>query len=284
MAYHIWQVGVDIQNGLMRALAVQRRRQGWQLRHWWQIPLPADTLRGGSLHQSEGLCDVLTTWRRALPQRISLRVGFPTQCILQQRLAMPDRRVREPERSWYIENQAARHFPVDSESLTLDYGCEPQAPTQLLITAARRREVAAWQQCLQRAGLTPEVLDIVPCALRNMAYCAGLNPQRVLLHCLDGNNWLWVSPLSQPLTFGVILAEDVTQAEDIMTCVSHHYHGELGSDVYCSGLFSDTPPISTHNLMLWSPFSALCQIQPPLPQWPSLFVVAGGLALRPEDR
>lgn len=35
-----WQVGLDIQIDCVRAVAAQRRRNGWQLHHWWQQALP----------------------------------------------------------------------------------------------------------------------------------------------------------------------------------------------------------------------------------------------------
>ena len=283
MAYHIWQVGLDIQNGFMRALAVQRRRQGWQLRQWWQIPLPTGTLRDGSLQDSNALCEALTQWRRTLPHRISLRLGFPAQPILQQRLKAPDNRVQEPARSLFIESQALRQFPVEGESLTLDYRVEPATPDTVLITAARRSEVEHWRQCLARAGLSLDVLDIVPCAIRSMAHAAGLPAESLLLHCLDGESWLWISPLSQPLAFGVIPSEEVAQTPDIVTCVSVHYQQACDATIYCSGVAAAVPPTSAYPLQLWSPFAVLQQVQPPLPHWPTLYVVAAGLALRSED-
>lgn len=283
MAYHHWQVGLDIQNGCLRALAVLRRRHGWQLRQWWQIPLPADTLREGSLHHSDALCDVLTQWRRGLPRRISLRVGFPAQRVLQQLMAAPDSRLREPERGWYIDHQAACQFPIGRESLVLDYRSEPQSPGSLLITAAKREEVAQWQHCLHRAGLSPDVLDIVPCALRTMAQLAGVASDSLLLHRLDTEYWLWVSPLSQPLSFGVISQEVATDSGDIVTCVSNHYIGKRGEITYYSGECGEDMPLSVHPLASWSPFDILHQAYPPLPLNPSQFVVAGGLALRADD-
>lgn len=48
-----WQVGLDIQIDCVRAVAAQRRRNGWQLRHWWQQALPQAVLRDGCLQPSE---------------------------------------------------------------------------------------------------------------------------------------------------------------------------------------------------------------------------------------
>ncbi|MEL7628989.1 pilus assembly protein PilM [Pectobacterium aroidearum] len=282
MAYHIWRVGLDIQNGFMRALAVQRRRDGWQLRHWWQCPLPDDTLRTGSLHHTEALCEALRTWRRLLPAHISLRVGFPAQLILQQHLPMPDRRLQEPGRSLYIETIAARKLPVSSESLAIDYREDPQEQGSLLVTAARRQEIDNWLTCLNSAGLRPDVLDVSTCALRMMAQLAGLESNRLLLHrLLDA--WLWVSPLNHAFHSGVIHLDELNSEADILSIVSTRYQHNIDNIAYYSGISPDLPHQKADILQPWSPLTVFSHLQPPLPRFPPAFAIAGGLALRPED-
>lgn len=282
MAYHIWRVGLDIQNGFMRALAVQCRRDGWQLRHWWQCPLPDDTLRTGSLHHTEALCEALRTWRRLLPAHISLRVGFPTQLILQQHLPMPDRRLQEPGRSLYIETIAARKLPVSSESLAIDYREDPQEQGSLLVTAARRQEIDNWLTCLNSAGLRPDVLDVSTCALRMMAQLAGLESNRLLLHrLLDA--WLWVSPLNHAFHSGVIHLDELNSEADILSIVSTRYQHDVDNIAYYSGISPDLPYQKADILQPWSPLTVFSHLQSPLPRFPPAFAIAGGLALRPED-
>ncbi|RYC38999.1 type IV pilus biogenesis protein PilM [Pectobacterium zantedeschiae] len=282
MAYHIWRVGLDIQNGFMRALAVQRRRYGWQLRHWWQYPLPDDTLRSGSLHHTETLCEVLRTWRCLLPGHISLRVGFPAQLILQQHLPLPDLRLQEPERSLYIETMAARKLPIGSESLAIDYREDPQMQGALLVTAARRQEIDNWLACLNNAGLRTDVLEVSTCALRAMAQRAELEPNRLFLHrLLDG--WLWVSPLNHAFYSGVIHLDELNDETDILSVVSTRYQHDVEEIVYYSSVSPDLPCLRTDVLQLWSPLTVFSQMQPPLPNFPSSFAIAGGLALRSED-
>ncbi|WP_225086025.1 pilus assembly protein PilM [Pectobacterium colocasium] len=282
MAYHIWRVGLDIQNGFMRALAVQRRRNGWQLRHWWQCPLPDDTLHSGSLHHTEALCEALRTWRRLLPGHISLRVGFPAQLILQQHLPMPDRRLQEPGRSLYIETMAARKLPVSSESLAIDYREDPQEQGSLLVTAARRQEIDRWLTCLDRVELRPDVLDVSTCALRTMAQLAGLESHRLLLHrLLEG--WLWASPLNHAFHSGFIHLDELNDESDILSIVSTRYQHDVDSIAYYSGVSPDLPNQIADVLQPWSPFTVFSHMQPPLPSFPPAFAIAGGLALRPED-
>ncbi|WP_224652231.1 type IV pilus biogenesis protein PilM [Pectobacterium versatile] len=282
MAYHIWRVGLDIQNGFMRALAVQRRRNGWQLRHWWQCPLPDDTLREGSLHHTGMLCEALRTWRRLLPRHISLRVGYPAQLILQQHLPLPDRRLQEPERSLYIETMAVRQLPIGSESLAIDYREDPQRQGTLLVTAARRQEVDNWLTCLNNAGLRPDILEVSTCALRVMAQRSGLESNRLFLHRLL-DSWLWVSPLNHAFHSGVVHLDELNGEADILSIVSTRYQHDVDDIAYYSSISPDLPSQQTDVLQTWSPLTVFNHMQPPLPSFPSAFAIAGGLALRPED-
>ncbi|AIR70325.1 type IV pilus biogenesis protein PilM [Dickeya fangzhongdai] len=304
MAYPIWQVGLDIQNGFMRALAVQRRRHGWQLRHWWQLPLPGGTLSGGSLHHPAALCTVLRQWRQELPRFVSLRLGFPASRVLQQRLALPDRRLREPRRGEYIGKMAAKALPIGGDDLALDYRPDPQTPNTLLVTAARQTELNIWLHCLRDAGLQPDAVDITPCALRCMAAQAGLATDRLLLHRFD-DHWLWVAPLAEPLAFGTFYPDDiysddiysddiysddissrsdgVAKSPDVLKYVSTCYQNNASHQAYLSASAPEYLQQLPATLIPWSPLSAFERQQPPLPTFPAAFAIAGGLAMRPED-
>ncbi len=85
-----WQVGLDIQMEAIRALAVIRRRNGWQLRYWWHKILPSGVLREGILHQPDILSEQLKLLRKQLPRHISLRIALPAQRILQHTIHVPD--------------------------------------------------------------------------------------------------------------------------------------------------------------------------------------------------
>ncbi|MCG8709679.1 pilus assembly protein PilM [Brenneria sp. 4F2] len=282
MAYHIWRVGLDIQNGFMRALAVQRRRYGWQLRCWWQFPLPDDTLRAGSLHHTEALCETLLKWRRLLPRHISLRVGFPAQLVLQQRLPMPDSRLRGPERHEYIKTMAARRLPISSDSLAIDYREDPYTPGALLITAARRLELDSWLDCLRRADLQPEIIEVSTCAIRCMAQAAGLKDNHLFLHRLT-DSWLWISPLNHAFQCGALDPDEFNAEADLSSMANTYCPDAAEGAVYYSSTLPEPIGRRSDAFIPWSPLAAFDQMQPPLPDFPSAFVIAGGLALRPGD-
>lgn len=100
--YQSWLAGLDIQSHSVLALAVQRRHNVWQLRHWWQHKLSQAVLRNVFLEHSDNLLQVLRQWRVQLPKYISLRIALPAQRVLQQRLPQPDMRLKEPQRDDYI--------------------------------------------------------------------------------------------------------------------------------------------------------------------------------------
>ncbi|NDL64475.1 pilus assembly protein PilM [Acerihabitans arboris] len=281
MGFCTWQVGLAFENGTARALAVQRRRQGWQLRQWWQQNLPEAARDGVGGSPPAGLERQLSAWRRQLPGRISLRVCLPAAELMHRRMAAPDNRLSEPEREWYIAAHARRHFPIGHEKLLLDYRRDPQAPDTLLVTAARQAAVEQWLNCLERAGLVPDVLDIAPCALRCMAGAAGLAPDRLLVHASRAG-WQWASPLAHPLEFGFITVCEAPSLPAARSLIDQRYrrgHG-AGEPVYLS---SDILRAPQADALPWSPFSALWQAHPPMPAWPAAFTIAGGLAVRPGD-
>ncbi|HGM5491990.1 TPA: type IV pilus biogenesis protein PilM [Serratia fonticola] len=274
-----WQVGLDIQDHCVRALAAQRRRNGWQLRHWWQQHLSDSALRQGKLECSETLVAALKQWRSRLPRHISLRIALPAQRVLQQTLPLPDLRLQEPVRHDYITTQGLKQFPLDSLTLAMDYRQAQPNTHQLLLTAARQQELQQWLHCLQRADLHPQVIDIAPNALSMMATFAGLAADAGLLHRLE-SEWLWIAPRAMPFTYGVLPAGETASVKQALAAMRSACPALGAKDVYYSSVLDETAPEGT---MPWSPFTAFSRLYPPLPARPMAFVLAGGLALRRED-
>lgn len=274
MAFQTWQVGLDIQNGQLCALGIQRRRNGWQLRHWWQHTLPQDTLRNGLVQRQDDVVALLQRWRKHLPARISLRVGFPPQLVMQRQLAPHAMQLREPDRSSYILAAARRFFPIAPEALTLDYrsGSDTDAPVYL--TAARRDALQNWVDCLQQASLTPDVLELTPAALCALARTLALDREAALVHRLS-DHWVWYAPQSAEHPWGWCSQED---AADFSILQQRYLQGS--HVIWYSSVLAEPRPEGTCAL---SPLAALQCYQPPLPASEGAFVLATGLALRPED-
>lgn len=278
MRLQAWQVGLDIQAGFARAIAVQRRRHGWQLRHWWQHPLPDFTLREGILHETAPLIAILSFWRKTLPARLSLRISLPAQRIMQQRMVAPDARMQDPARSAFIFIHAAKQFPLGVEHLVMDYRADPCGDNQIVVTAARQQEVMQWMECLAQAQLFPEVIELTPCALQVAAHAARLPGDALLIHPLD-DALLWASPHSLPFQFGLFDSTQARADAALSDLIRSQYRaGALcATEAYYSG---ENPP---SGMQCWSPLSAINQLSAPLPANPGDFAPAVGLALRPVD-
>ncbi|MFS2221824.1 pilus assembly protein PilM [Pantoea sp. B65] len=274
MAFQTWQIGLDIQNGQLCALGIQRRRNGWQLRHWWQHALPQDTLRNGVLQRPAELTAVLRCWRKHLPRQVSLRVGFPPQLALQHHLDLPRQRLSEPERSSYVRAAARQFFPLEPDALTLDYRELSDSPGQICITAARREMLEQWLACFSRAGLLPQIFELTATALRSLSLALALEPTATLVHRL-ADHWLWFAPQNTRQPCGWC---SYAEAADYPTLRMRYL--PASSVIYYSAVDADLLPENARDLL---PLDALQLMQAPLPRCSGCFALAAGLALRPED-
>lgn len=274
MAFQTWQVGLDIQNGQLCAIGIQRRRNGWQLRHWWQHTLPHDTLTHGLVQRPDIVIQILRRWRPLLPSRIALRVGFPPQLVMQRQLALPAGQQHDVESRDYIEAAARRFFPVGPEALALDYRRVSGRPATLMVTAARREVLQSWLDCFTPLGLTPQVMDLAVSGLCALANAMAQAPDATLVHRLY-DHWLWYSPAHSEQPWGWCPLSDAAD----FSLLRERSLSSAGQVWYSSAL---DEPLPAGTLAL-SPFTTLRFLQPPLPLCAGAFALAVGLALRPED-
>lgn len=269
MMFATWQIGLDIQHESVRAVAVQRQRQGWQLRHWWHLPLPEGTFRNGLLINAEAFTNALLDWRKELPVRHQLRVSFPTQRTLQRPIPAPDKRLGEPASEAYIASATARQLQMTPAQLCWDYLASQDVTDPHLIVAARQADVAALIKSLAAIRLYPATLTpgasvlpalIAPCHLEKCQY---------LVH-REWNHWLWTSTEVTP-RWGWADTHDVPTIIDLCQ--------QLKTDpakVALSFAQPESQPTGVLSLDAWSAFSRL---QPPLPRHGGMFTVAIGLAI-----
>lgn len=267
MAFHTWQIGLDIQNRQICALALQPRRDGWQLRHWWQQRLPQDTLRNGVLQSSPELLAALTAWRQRLPRRYSLRVALPARLVLQRQLPLPAQSLNEPALGHFVQAAARRLFPLEPTALALDYRPDGQSG-QLCVTAARLEIIDQWAAPLLQAGLKPQVFELTTEALKRLARQAALQEGTVLVLQQD-NRWLWSDAHT---------AADTGEVETLAALQQQDF-----PDARCIAWCAAEPCAQPAETITFSPFDLFRYKQPPLPENPGAFALATGLALREGD-
>ncbi|WP_183272307.1 type IV pilus biogenesis protein PilM [Buttiauxella sp. A111] len=269
MMFATWQIGLDIQHTSVRAVAVQRQRQGWQLRHWWQLPLPEGTFRDGLLMNTEAFANALLDWRKELPVRHQLRVSFPTQRTLQRPIPAPDKRLAESASDAYIASTTARQLQMTPAQLCWDYLASQDVADPYLIVAARQTDVAALIKSLAVVKLFPATLTPGASALPALTTPCHLEKCEYLVH-REENHWLWASTETTP-RWGWADTHVVPTISDLC----QQLKTEPGK-VALSFAQPESQPVGFLPLDAWS---ALSRLQPPLPRHGGVFTVAIGLAI-----
>lgn len=280
MAFRQWQVGVDIQNGSFCALAIQRHRRGWQLRHWWQHSLPQDLLFRGRIQSPSILIAVLQKWRKLLPNDVSIRVGFPPQAVLQHCISEPVQRLCEPMLGRYVTAVAEKTFPVNPANLAFDYRVSDRSRGQLFLTATHTTVLTEWLNCLEKASLTPDVLELTLGGLSSLAQSIQFEPNCVLVHQIR-DHWLWHIPDRQ-----IGKSSGWCSNEGIQTLfeLQRNDFPDIKTIYFSTSLLNgEEPYIFSSKLKPLFPLRALQYTQQPLPDYSGAFTIATGLALRPRD-
>ncbi|MCD1126116.1 pilus assembly protein PilM [Jinshanibacter sp. LJY008] len=217
---HIWQVGLDIQEDGFRALAVQPRRYGWQLRHWHYQPVSSPAIGDNALRLSSEILEALSEWRRNLPRRVSIRIALPAEVILQQSIKLPEPSLPPQEQEWLVESSVSKLFPLAARELAVDYrllspiNSDRSVGGEIVVSATRRSVIEYWESELAGIDIFPDIIDTAPCVLRYMAQLGGVPTNSLLIHQLYGKHLL-VSPLEHPFYYQVIPDNPMTVSERI---------------------------------------------------------------------
>lgn len=269
MMFDTWQIGLDIQYESIRAVAVQRQRQGWQLRRWWQLSFPEGTFHDGLLINAEAFINTLADWRKELPLRHQLRVSFPTQRTLQRPVPVPDKRLSEPAGEAYIASATARQLQMSPAQLCWDYLASQDVADSHLIVAARQTDVAALLKNLATVRLYPATLTPAASVLPTLITPCHLQGCQYLVHH-ENNHWLWASTDATP-RWG--WADTNTTPTIFDLCQ------QLATEPECIALsHAQSEPLLAGVLPL-DAWRALSRLQPPLPRHGGMFTVAIGLAI-----
>ncbi|MFC6376664.1 pilus assembly protein [Tatumella terrea] len=275
MNFQRWNVGLDIQPDCITALGVQARRTGWQLRHWWQHRLPSTGT--GTLDiegQRSALLSLLHQWRRLLPGRFSLRIGLPPHLVSRRELTLPMAVMCEPQRGRYIRAAARRWFPEGTGPLGLDYTAEPFSSGGLTVTVVNQEVLDQWQALFRQAGLNPEVFDLSPASLAVIMEAQQPEKDGILLHCSDAF-WLWATRRHGKISYGWQFRQQVPDAD----ILCRQQCPEAAFRLCCGDSLRQPLPGFT----LCHPLRMIAHRYPPLPANDNGYVLATGLALRPED-
>lgn len=261
-----WQIGLDIQRESVRAVAVCQHRQGWQLRHWWHLPLSNQSLSDQIFPSSEILQDVLSRWRRHLPYRYKLRIGFPTPLTLQHRIPSIDENVSMLGQERYISHILAQQ-QFGGDNFCFDYTVQDDF---FHVTSAKQEDINKFLLVLKTVQLFPS--EITPCdkVLHILMAKKQIQDADFLIH-EEREHWLWAK-LDDIYVSGWIDKREIKTFESLCeylkTSVKHIAFSRAVDD-------EDIP----QNVTLFNPWHMLSRVHPPLPTVLGAYTVATGLAL-----
>ncbi|AOV95675.1 pilus assembly protein PilM [Edwardsiella hoshinae] len=265
-----WSLGIDIQPHQLMAVALARRRDGFQLRGWWRFPL----LGADPVRLPADLPQVLSALRTRLPHRLSVRAAFPVEQAIRHTLPGSGQKLTPAQHQAWLLAQSERQLMLPASELACDFARLSGTTGQWQVCAIRRTQRDAWCAAFAQAGLALQRLTLMPCALRTLARLAGEAPTVPLIHS-DGQRFCWIAPWGQPLQYGCI------PCAAGLAAASAAWH-----EAVPSGEAAPAPLLcgDGYGRAGWSPFSLLRHRSSPLPSEPALFCVALGLASMAEEQ
>lgn len=274
MLFSHWNIGLDIQADQVTALAIQRRRHGWQICHCWQRALSVQKSVDAKQQPQEELISLLMSWQKGLPANFSLRIGLPPHLVLRRSLTVPPAVLHEPRLGHYVRTASAQLFPEGDETLALDYQSTAH-PSQISVTMASQSVLQQWIRLFQQAGLRPDVFELMPGALSTVMKRLPVGGHRILLHGCEAF-WMWSCCRKGVVSDGWQFRQ---QSQDAATvCLKHS--PEATERFFC-GTPQQPLPAGFHS---FQPFSLLTYHGTSSLVHEHSFTVAAGLALRQEDK
>ena len=275
MFFSHWNIGLDIQPEQVTALAIQRRRGGWQLCDQWQHALSVqNSVEANPLPQEE-LVQLLSQWHKRLPANFSLRVGLPPHLVLRRSLKVPPTVLHEPRLGQYVRTASGQLFPEGHGTLALDYQYSRAHPLQVSVTMASQSVLQQWITLFQRAGLCPDVFELMPGCLAAVMKLLPRTGDKILLHGSE-TFWMWSCCRNGVVSDGWKFRQQSTDAAAV--CLEQC--PEATERLFCCSQKQPLPP-GFHPFQLFSLFT---HRNPPSAVQDSSFTLAAGLALRQRDR
>ncbi len=271
-----WNVGVDIQPGHFKAVAVQKKRHCWQLRGWWYEPFDYHIIDQTGLCHPKHLLDKLQQWRKKLPNRLSVRTHFPLYLVLQQHRKLPTQILTNTELTIYLCTLLKQLYFQQENELVYDY--RYISSTEVTLTVAKKAEFQKWFDTIKAAKLTLEAIDLAPCLLYQLAHQQQM-ASATFVHCCGHDAFILIVSNEGYRTYPL----SDFQTQQALIAEVHQYSPRLDDSENEPILLSGTFPFHTPllpPLHYLHPFYHLQQGTPALPQQPQSYSIAMALATR----
>ena len=164
-------VGLDIGTSGVRAAELSLGKRGTSLERFGQVALPPGAVRDGEVVDADAVADAIRRlWVVARLTSTKVVVGVANQKVVVRQVDLPWAPLHELRASLAFQVQDYLPMPVDQaildfhplEEVTDDTGARK---LRLLLVAAARDMVTSTLSAVERAGLTPSMVDLTSFAV-----------------------------------------------------------------------------------------------------------------------
>ena len=164
-------VGLDIGTFAVRAAEMTVGTDAPVLNAFGQVTLPPGAVRNGEVVDTEAVgAAIRRLWAEARLSARTVVVGVANQRVIVRQAELPA--MREEDMRSALQFEAQELIPIPVEDAILDFqvlehvpGPEGEARARILLAAAQRDMVRTHLAAVERGGLTPSTVDLVPFAL-----------------------------------------------------------------------------------------------------------------------
>ncbi len=175
-------IGLDIGTSAVRAAEVDVKKTPPVLERFGQVMLPVGAVRDGIIVDDAAVGDTITElWKRGGFRSKNVLIGVSNQHVIVRQVEMP--KLEDSELRQGLAYQVQDQIPIPVEDAILDFqtieeyeGTDGAQMMRVLLVAAQRDMVSKVIAAIDRAGLKPETIDLVPFALMRTLGDLGTGP------------------------------------------------------------------------------------------------------------
>jgi len=163
--------GLDIGSSSIKLVEAERRRGGWVVKRYANIPLPEDTIVDGEVVNHAAIVEGIKAAVQESGTRIKLvAASVAGSSVIIKHIAIPLTKPAEVEDQVYWE--AEQYIPFSISEISLDYEVVREnngdGKMDILLVAAKKDFIEKRLAAIREAGLEPAILDVDVFALANV--------------------------------------------------------------------------------------------------------------------
>lgn len=164
-------VALDIGTSSIKLVQLKRLKREYQLTNFGIIPLPTGAIAEDSINQPETVVDAiknLISSEKIKAKHVALAVSGSS--VVVKKITVPN--MSEAELVESIQAEAEQYIPYDIEDVNLDFFILPQEGQEtnempVIFVAVKSEKIQEFSDIIQRAGLTPAIIDVDAFAIEN---------------------------------------------------------------------------------------------------------------------